>query len=188
MSPTSFSRSLLLVLATLGAGPTFGATVNVGLGSYSTTLPPGAVGPQSSSGQNVAPKVSSTFSLPVQTNDFWSSLIYPFYGSPHSNVLYAHPLMVKAVGTGLQIGHTATHVFAANDYLYPWSLQLTVGVAGLTSAQTRTLGYGDWTATAQWSDASRTMDATFGHGLPFVFFRVTGGNPVVPPERSFPTW
>ena len=36
---------------------------------------------------------------------------------------------------------------------YPWSLQLTVGVAGLSSSQTKTLGYGDWTATAQWSDA-----------------------------------
>lgn len=188
MISSPFSRSLLLVLATLAAGPAFGATVNVGLGSYSTTLPPGAVGPQNSSGQNIAPKVSSTFSLPVQTNDFWSSLIYPFYGSPHSNVLYAHPLMVKASGTGLQIGHTATHVFAANDYLYPFSLQLTVGVAGLASPQTQAHGYGDWTATARWADAARTMEATFGHGLPFVFFRVTGGNAVVTPEGGFTTW
>lgn len=188
MSPRSFSRLLLLALAALGAGPTFGATVNVGVGSYSTTLPPGAVGPQNSSNQNVFPKIAATFSQPVQTNDFWSSLIYPFYGSAHSNVLYAHPLMVKAVGTGLQIGHTATPVFAASDYLYPYSFQLTVGVAGLASAQTRTLGYGDWTATAQWSDASRTMEATFGHGLPFVFFELTGGNAVVTPEGAFTTW
>ncbi|MCC6652200.1 MAG: glycoside hydrolase, partial [Candidatus Eisenbacteria bacterium] len=123
MSPRSFSRLLLLALATLVAGPTFGATVPVGLGSYSTTLPSGAVGPQNSSNQNVSPKIAAAFSQPAQTNDFWSSLIYPFYGSAHSNVLYAHPLMVKAIGTGLQIGHTSTPTYAANDYLYPWSLQ-----------------------------------------------------------------
>ncbi|MBI5169144.1 MAG: carbohydrate-binding protein [Candidatus Eisenbacteria bacterium] len=188
MRPWSFSRLLLLALVTLVARPTFGATVNVGYGSYSTTLPSGAVGPQNSSNQNVSPKIAATFAQPVQTNDFWSSLIYPFYGSAHSNVLYAHPLMVKAIGTGLQIGHTSTPTYAASDYLYPWSLQLTVGVAGLSSSQTKTLGYGDWTATAQWSDASRTMEATFGHGLPFVFFKVTGANAVVTPEGAFTTW
>lgn len=186
-SRTTFC-SLLLFLAAIAAGSALAETVNVGLGSYSTTLPPGEVGPQNSSGQNILPKVSSTFSLPVQTNDFWSSLIYPFYGDPHSNVLYAHPLMVKAVGTGLRIGHTPTHVFAANDYLYPWSQQLTVGVAGLASPQTKAHGYGDWTATALWADAEQTMKATFGHGLPFVFFRVSGGNAVVTPEGGFTTW
>ncbi|MBK6733467.1 MAG: carbohydrate-binding protein [bacterium] len=187
ISKTSF-RSLLLVLAAIAAGPAFSATVNVGLGSYSTTLPAGEIGPQNSSGQNISPKVSSGFSLPVQSNDFWSSLIYPFYSSPHSNVLYAHPLMVKAIATGLQVGHTPTHVYAANDYLYPFSLQLTVGVAGLSAAQTRTHDYGDWTATALWDDGAQTMEATFGHGLPFVFFRLTGGNAVVTPEGAFTTW
>lgn len=188
MTTKASIRSLLLFLAVIAAGSAPAETVNVGLGSYSTTLPPGEVGPQNSSGQDILPKVSSTFSLPVQTNDFWSSLIYPFYGDPHSNVLYAHPLMVKAVGTGLRIGHTPTHVFAANDYLYPWSQQLTVGVAGLASPQTKAHGYGDWTATALWADAEQTMEATFGHGLPFVFFRVSGGNAVVTPEGGFTTW
>jgi endoglucanase Acf2 len=186
--PNSFFGLRLIILAALFAGPAFGATVDVGLGSYSTTLPPGEVGPQNSSGQNVLPKVSPAFALPAQSNDFWSSLIYPFYGDPHTNVLYAHPLMVKAVGTGLRIGHTPTHVFAANDYLYPWSQQLTVGVAGLNAAQTQAHGYGDWTATARWADAEQTMEATFGHGLPYVFFRVSGGNAVVTPEGAFTTW
>lgn len=181
-------RCLLFALLTVSATSAFGQPVNVGLGSYSTTLPPGEVGPQNASGQNISPKVSSTFSLPVQTNDFWSSLIYPFYNDPHSNVLYAHPLMVKARGTGLQIGHTPSHVFVANDYLYPFSLQLTVGVVGLTASRTDTHDYGDWTATARWDDGPVTMEATFGHGLPFVFFRMNGGNAVVSPEGAFTTW
>ena len=184
---TSFC-ALLLLLATLAAVPTFSATVPVGLGSYSTTLPAGAIGPQNSSGANISPKVSPTFAQPVQTNDFWSSLIYPFYSNPHSNVLYAHPLMVKALATGLQVGHTTTRVFAADDYLFPYSIQLTVGVAGLSASQTQTQSYGDWTATARWADEAQTMEATFGHGLPFVFFKVSGGNAVVTPEGAFTTW
>ncbi|MBK7701823.1 MAG: hypothetical protein IPI34_02455 [bacterium] len=130
-------RYLLLALATLTAAPTFGATVPVGLGSYSTTLPSGAVGPQNSSGANVSPKVAPAFAQPVQSNDFWSSLIYPFYSNPHTNVLYAHPLMVKSIATGLQVGHTTTPVFAANDDLFPYSIQLTVGVAGLSPRRRR---------------------------------------------------
>ena len=187
-----FSRTLicylLFVLVAIAATPAFGQPVNVGLGSYSTSLPPGEVGPQNASGYSISPKVSPSFSLPVQSNDFWSSLIYPFYGDQHSNVLYAHPLMVKAIGSGMQIGHTPTHIFAANDYLFPWSLQLTVNVAGLNTWQTQTQGYGDWTATALWDDGSEAMEATFGHGLPFVFFRVTGGDAVVTPEGAFTTW
>lgn len=180
--------SLLLSLLSLTAVPVLAGTVNVGLGSYSTDLPAGEVGPQNAWSANVSPKVSAGFSLPAQTNDFWSSLIYPFYGDAHSNVLYAHPLMVKAVSTGLQIGHTANPVYAASDYLFPWSLQLKVGVAGLTASQTQTHGYGDWTATALWDGGARTMEATFGHGLPFVFFRVTGGDAVVTPEGAYSTW
>ena len=181
-------RTLVLALAVFMAGSALAGTVNVGLGSYSTTLPAGEVGPQNAWNASVQPKVSSSFSLPAQSNDFWSSLIYPFYGDPHSNVLYAHPLMVKAVGSGLQIGHTPSPVFAANDYLYPWSLQLTVGVAGLSSTRTQAHDYGDWTATALWDDGGQTMEATFGHGLPFVFFRLTGGNAVVTPEGAYTTW
>ena len=37
----------------LGSNVTVSATVPVGLGSYSTTLPSGAIGPQNSSGANI---------------------------------------------------------------------------------------------------------------------------------------
>ncbi len=188
MHPGTSLRSVLLILIVAVALPAFAATVPVGLGSYGTTLPPGEVGPSNSSGASITPKVAPGFTLPVQSNDFWSSLIYPFYGDPHSNALYAHPLTVKAHGSGLQMGHTQTHVFVANDYLFPFYSQLTVGVAGLTAPQTTTLGYGDWTATALWDDGPVTMEATFGHGLPYVFFRMNGGDAVVTPDGAYTTW
>ena len=168
--------------------PARAQVVQVGSGSYSTTLPSGEVGPQNFAGQNVQPKISGSFSLPMQTNDFWSSLIYPFYADPHSNVMYADPLNLKATGTGLQIGHTSEPTFAANDFLYPFAAQITVGVAGLAASQTVAHDYGDWTATAKWDDGAQTMEATFGHGLPYVFFRMTGGDAIITPSKSATVW
>ncbi|MFT5516256.1 MAG: endoglucanase Acf2 [Rhodothermales bacterium] len=179
---------LLTAFSFLGTGFAFSQTVNVGLGSYSTSLPSGAVGPQSASNQNISPKVSSSFSLPVQTNDFWSSLIYPFYGVQHSNVMYGHPLNTKAVSEGMQIGYTANHVFAANDYLYPFLHHLTVGVSGLSSSRATAHAYGDWTATALWESSARSMEATVGHGLPYVFFRLSGGDAVVTAAQTPSIW
>lgn len=165
-----------------------GQPVPVGSGSYSTALPPGAVGPQTFNGANAIPKVSAAFNQPVQTNDFWSSLIYPFFNSPYSNILYAHPLNFKAVSSGLEVGYTSEHIFAANDYLYPYSPQLTVGVSGLSASQTLTHHYGDWTVTALWEDGPVSMEATLGHGLPYAFFKITGGNAVVTAAQTPSIW
>lgn len=159
----------------LSAG-TYSQNVQAGTGSYGTVLPSGTVGPQYSSGAIAVPKVSPAFSKPVQTCDFWSSLIYPFYGDQHSNNIFAHPLNFRAKGNGLQVGHTITPVFAAQDYLFPFSHQMTVGVTGLNTTKTMTDDYGDWSVKALWDDGTRMMKATMGHGLPFVFFTLSGGN------------
>lgn len=154
-------------------------TVDVGSGSYSTVLKAGAVGPQSSDGVDILPKISTAFDQPIQTNDFWSSLIFPFFGDPHSSTIFAHPLNVKAVNSGLQIGYTSSANFAGSDYIYPFSPQLTVGAEGLDASQTLTEGYGDWTVTAGWESGAVNMEATVGHGLPFVYFRINGDDAVI---------
>ncbi|GAB5521958.1 MAG: hypothetical protein RhofKO_42090 [Rhodothermales bacterium] len=166
----------------------FAQSQQVGQGSYTTMLPAGAVGPQLQSGGSAVPLVSSDFDQPIQTNDFWSSLLFPFFGDPHSSTLYAHPITAKARPNGLQIGYTATPVFAANDYIYPFSPQLTVGVEGLSTGQTVADGYGDWTVTARWDDGTRALEATLGHGLPFVFFDATGGNARITLAASPTIW
>jgi endoglucanase Acf2/PKD repeat protein len=163
-------------------------TVTIGSGSYSTSLPSGTVGPQNFNGVNVSPKVSAGFNQPVQTNDFWSSLIYPFFDSPYSNILYAHPLNCKAVASGLEMGYSPDYIFAANDFLYPYAAQLTVGVSGLSASQTLTDHYGDWTVTARWEDGLRVMEATLGHGLPYVFYEISGGNAVITPANTATVW
>ncbi len=151
-------------------------SITVGKGSYGTTLPSGAVGPRTSAGVDAVPKVSNSLSKPVQTNDFWSSLIFPFYGDVYSNNLYAHPLYFKAKAAGLQMGYTTTPIYPAQDYMFPFSQQLTVGVAGLNAPKTMTDDYSDWTVTALWDDGTRTMKATLGHGIPFAYFTISGGS------------
>ncbi len=180
--------SVVLFLVFMFPLKSIGQPVTVGSGSYSTSLPSGAVGPQNFAGANAIPKVSAAFNQPVQTNDFWSSLIYPYFNSPYTNVLYAHPLNFKAVNAGLEVGYTPDHIFATNDYLYPYSVQLTVGVAGLSASQTVTRHYGDWTVTALWESGSKSMEATLGHGLPYVFFKITGGNAVVTSIQTPNIW
>ena len=86
--------------------------VEVGAGSYTTTLPSGAVGPQNFTGQNISPKISEAFEGPVQTNDFWSSLLFPFFGNQHSGKLFAHRLAMQAKNNGLELGYTTNHIFS----------------------------------------------------------------------------
>ena len=148
----SLKVSILCLLVSLFAVQLQAQSVSVGTGSYSTRLPNGAVGPKKANGQNAFPKITSSFSQPIQTNDFWSSLIYPYFDDPHTSVMFAHPLTLKATGTGLQLGYTPSHVFAANDYLFPFAHQLTVGVEGLSTSTTLTESYGDWTVTARWEN------------------------------------
>ena len=37
-------------------------------------------------------------------------------------------------------------------------------------------GWTDWTVTPVWSDGTRTLKATIGHGLPLSYYQVTGGD------------
>lgn len=167
---------IFLFLIFLKSEVTIAQSVSIGKGSYSTSLPSGAIGPKTSSGANAVPKISASFNKPIQTNDFWSSLIYPFYGDAYSNNLYAHPMYLKAKNNGLQVGYTYSPTYAAADYLFPFSQQLTIGVTGLNATKTLTDDYGDWTVSAIWDDGTRKMKATLGHGLPFVFITFSGGN------------
>lgn len=166
----------------------YSQVINVGNGSYTTVLPPGAVGPSYANGAPAFPKVSETFSKHPQTNDFWSSLIFPFFGNPHSNVIHAHPANFKAKSSGLEMGYSPNHVLINNDYVFQYRYQLTIGIEGLNASSTLTEDYSDWTATALWSHGDREMLATIGHGLPFAFFTISGGNASITTNGTRSIW
>ena len=177
-----------LLFTTLTASIAIGQTVSVGQGSYSTTLSAGQQGPSLQNGQPAYPMLSAEFNQPVQTSDFWSSLLYPFFGDPHSGFLYAHPLAMKATPTGMQLGYTSQAIVNDRDYIFPFANHMTVGVNGMNAPDTKTLHYGDWTVTAEWKHNGREMLATFGHGMPFIFFEITGGDAVINPNQSHTVW
>ena len=177
-----------LLFTTLTASIAIGQTVSVGQGSYSTTLSAGQQGPSLQNGQPAYPMLSAEFNQPVQTSDFWSSLLYPFFGDPHSGFLYAHPLAMKATPTGMQLGYTSQAIVNDRDYIFPFANHMTVGVNGMNAPDTKTLHYGDWTVTAEWKQNGREMLATFGHGMPFIFFEITGGDAVINPNQSHTVW
>ena len=50
---------------------------------------------------------------------------------------------------------------------------------GLNASKTTTHNYDDWTVTAEWLDGEKNMLATIGHGLPFVYFEISGGDAAI---------
>ncbi len=142
-------------------------------GYYSVKPPAGESGPENADGQEVAPKVTARFAQLPQTNDWWSSLIWPYRGkkeaNPYSEKMFPHPLSMQARATGLGVGYTSEPKTDAHGYFYPHHDELVIGVDGLQAPDTRVDSYGDWTVTAEWKDATHRLLLTTGHGLPFVY-------------------
>ena len=132
--------------------------------------------------------------LPVPSNDWCSSLVWPKQNR-YSLPMFAHPLAMQAHSDGLGMGYNPIPqvtdsrkdgrvIQAGTDYRYPYRESLIVGLKGMQSESCVLDRYSDWTVTALWRDsaADQTKDsalrATFGHGLPFVYFKRTGDKPL----------
>ncbi|NXY99617.1 glycoside hydrolase, partial [Streptomyces sp. BR123] len=174
----------VLAAAAVGLGPATApaeaATVPVGAGSHSDTRPAGTSGPTTNTGAPVTPKVTpAAAGKPVPTNDWWSSLAFQRYGdNPYSTPMYGHPLTYQAVAGGLEVGHPTGPAVVGDGRQYEFAHQrdLTVGLTGLDSPDTKADSWSDWTVTPYWSDGTRTLRTTIGHGIPFVYAQGSGGD------------
>ncbi|MFI5554028.1 glycosyl hydrolase [Streptomyces sp. NPDC051738] len=186
-APHTRSAAVLLLttaLAAVGLGPAAvpaaAATVPVGSGSYSDSRPAGTSGPTTNTGTPVVPKVTAAAKdRPVPTNDWWSSLAFQRYGdNPYSTPMYGHPLTYQAVSGGLDVGYTTSPAIVGDgrQYEYAHKRDLTIGLAGLNSPDTKADDWSDWTVTPYWSDGTRTLRTTIGHGMPFVYAKGSGGD------------
>ncbi|WP_345576618.1 glycosyl hydrolase [Streptomyces prasinosporus] len=187
--PTPRSRPaaavvLAAALVAVGLGPAAtpaaAATVPTGAGSYSDTRPSGTTGPTNNTGAPVTPKVTQAAKgKPVPTNDWWSSLAFQRYGdNPYSTPMYGHPLTYQAVSGGLEVGYPTSPavVGEGRQYEYAHKRDLTLGLSGLNSPDAKADAWSDWTVTPYWSDGTRTLRTTIGHGMPFVYAQGTGGD------------
>ncbi|GAB7047704.1 glycosyl hydrolase [Catenuloplanes indicus] len=176
-------------LALMSGLLTFVVTTNadaavVGAGSYAETPPAGAALPSGCGALTTNPRQYVTGNAPsgaVPTNDWWSSLLFKRTDCAYSEPLHAHPLSFDTFAGGLGLSYTTTPSISGTatgvgEYHYHYQQDLQVGVTGLNSPDVKVDGWSDWTVTPYWSDGARTLKATIGHGLPFAYFQVTGGN------------
>lgn len=161
--------------------------VTTGLGAYNLSPPSNGKVPQHASGETAYPQVTDSFDKPIQTNDWWSSLLYKYYQNQtflweiHSWKLFAHPLAFTANRYGLDVKYSdqvmVEDYYGLSDakYQYPMSNQdFTIGVDGLdmgVSDTVKTADYGDWHVQAEWLDAAgKQLKATMAHGSPYAYF------------------
>jgi endoglucanase Acf2 len=163
-------------------------SVPVGQGSYTTSLPSGANGPLTSDGQPAIPKISDEFDQLITTNDFWSSLIYPYQNGDHSNIIPAHPLKIEASASGFEIGYSSNFTIAGSQYIDPANYQLEISIDGLAASKTTTNSYGDWTFSAKMEYENASLIATTGHGLPYTYFDVNGGDIEISSPSTISIW
>ena len=154
-----------------------------GFGRFLAALPAGEIGPANRRGEAVRPKVTAEFTGAPATNEWWSSLIWQFdadgQDNPFSENMYPHPLGLRARADGLAVGYPAEAEVKPRRYTFPLNPDVVIGVEGLQARAARVDGYSDFAVTAALDDraagAARSLRATFGRGLPFVYVTVRGG-------------
>ena len=152
--------------------------LELGQGSLATAPPPGESLPAA------PPFVVPELQAPIPSSQWWSSLV----ALPYSERQYPHPLAVTARPEGLQVRYPGPDIHADEHCICGWMdleppNDLVLGHSEVSRFDaTRLAGYSDWFVTARFEAKGRTdagMDVTYGHGAPFVFASVTGGDPIV---------
>ena len=163
-------------------------TVSVGKATYRTDLPPNKDGKPRRL-MNAKPLVTKRVVAPAPTNDWCSSLVWPS-SSPYSLPMFPHPLAVQAHESGLGLGYNPTPMLTdsrkdgklfqkGSNYKFPYRESMIVGLEGLKSQTCVLDRQSDWAVTALWTSSGDNLRATFGHGLPFVYFERESDRPAV---------
>ncbi|WP_433062013.1 glycosyl hydrolase [Dactylosporangium sp. CS-033363] len=178
-----------LALAAVATALTFvvlpsAEAATLGSGSYATANPAGTTGPTGCGNIATNPRQYVTANAPagaVPTNDWWSSLLFKRTDCNYSTPLEAHPMAFKPANNGLGVSYTTEAAISGTatgvgEYHFPYTTEFTLGVTGLNAPSTLVDGWTDWTVTPSWSDGTRTLKTTIGHGIPFVYAQTSGGN------------
>lgn len=196
MSPTSEHRRtpLASIIASVVASITLGSfagaqdIVESGSASWYGSVPSGLKVPSNENGDPVQPNVTADFQGHASTNDWCSSIFWERQvGNEFGHPMFAHPLAFQAVPDGLLVGRPRAPWFTNDDYsssFGPGNAPMRLSVAGLSNPEFAVARVGDWTVTPRWTDGPRTLEATFGHGLPFVYAIADGGRPIVDPKTD----
>ena len=189
-----------LALAVWGLSSTVLAPVasaaKVGAGSYTSTLPPGAGLPTGCGAVSTNPRGNVTVNAPkgaVPTNDWWSSILFKKTDCQFGEPMMAHPAGYDTYPGGLGISYASTPVITGTatgvgEYKFPYSRDVLVGVAGMAAGRVAVDGWTDWTVTPSWTDGSKSLKATIGHGLPMSYYEVAGGQALLSTDGTPRVW
>jgi endoglucanase Acf2 len=112
----------------------------------------------------------------AQTNQWYSTLI--FNRTPE--VIFAQPLAVKAVPTGMEMSLPAKVVVPTErkdtEIHYPHQDPLLISPVAFEPGPAKLAKAGDWSIDIDMSRGTDRMLATIAHGSPFVFFHVSRGD------------
>lgn len=160
----------LISAATLAAEP----VIKAGAGSYRTT-PPKPCKP-------LPAEILKTADLtgPTITNQWWSSLVWQKY----SQNMFAHPAFVRCDSDGLVVGYPGSRIRGNQAGIFGGG-DLRNGDLKIGHSKVREFpradcgGYSDWFVTAVMQTDGASLRTSFGHGSPFVFGLIEGGDPQV---------
>lgn len=183
----SLAVSILIALAVIVVLPSSAGSAvaePLGSGSYTTIRPAGGAAPTACEGIAADPRRHVTANAPrgaVPTNDWWSSLLFKRYDCAYSEPLHAHPLSFEPVAGGLGVAYSTEAAISGTatgvgEYHFPYTRDVTLGVTGLDAPEVKVDGWTDWTVTPYWSDGAQSLRTTIGHGLPFVYAEIGGGD------------
>ncbi|HUI93830.1 MAG TPA: glycosyl hydrolase [Chitinivibrionales bacterium] len=140
------------------------AQVQAGLGSYATsgnfTVP------------DHNPVITSDFSQKVICAKWWATLINNSFSQP----LWAHPISYQTNAGGLDMGYPGAAVSTGGGFSNSHNRDLTVGMDGLNATSSPVSAHSHFGVTARWTSGAMTMEATMAQGIPFTYFKMTGGN------------
>jgi endoglucanase Acf2 len=183
----TLSRTLftlrLLVAGAMALGPAAQAeVVKAGAGGYLTTLPKPC--------KPLPDTIYKTADVKgaVLTGQWWSSLVWQKYSQP----LFAHPLALRCADNGLALWYPGANITANKAAIFGGGSgrdgDLKIGITATTFPQADCGGFSDWFVTAVFAAGPAALRASFGHGSPFVFCQVAGGQPTVSFTRAPQIW
>lgn len=149
--------------------------VAVGKGSYATSFPPGAVRPP-----EAIFRIDS-LAGPMPTNDWWSSAAW----MPFSERQYPHPLAVQAEANGLRVYYPGTSIHANDSAIFGFMEpnrpdDLILGHSACDQfEEAKVADFSDWFVTLRFEQNDARLDVLYGHGSPYVYGTVAGGQAIV---------
>ncbi|MEL7264719.1 MAG: glycosyl hydrolase, partial [Planctomycetota bacterium] len=148
--------------------------VTAGFGSYRTSRP--------SFCKPLPEQIYRTPNLtgPIVTQQWWSSLIWKRF----SQNMYAHPAWMRCQPEGLIVGYQGRDIHGNEQGIFgSGSLQsgdLRIGHSATKQFRdARCDDHSDWFVSALMRDDSAILKTSFGHGSPFVFCDIEGGDPEI---------